>query len=71
MLGALYCYILYFEKSDFTKKASELTGEVSKQAKQAAEAISKQTQEFSKTATYKAVSEVILLHKTLMIWSGS
>jgi len=32
--------------------------EVSKQAKQAAENLSKQTQEFSKTAAFKAVSEV-------------
>lgn len=51
-------HLFQSKKSDFGKKAAEFGGEMSKQAQKAAENISKQTQEFSKTTAYKKVSEV-------------
>lgn len=40
-----------------SKKAAEFTGEFAKQAKQAADSVSKQTQEFSQTDAFKFVKE--------------
>ena len=44
-------------KSDITKKAAEISSEFGKHAQQAADTISKQTQELSQTAAYKIVKE--------------
>lgn len=45
------------KESEITKKAAEITGEMAKQAKQAADTVSKQTQELSQTAAFKIVKE--------------
>jgi len=48
------------QKTQIGKKGLEMTEEFSKQAKSAAEAIAKQSEQFSKSDAFKTVSQVFI-----------